>query len=318
MKLEGTGYYHVMNRVHGREFLFDEEAAEAFCRIMRSVAQFSGVEVITYCVMSNHIHLLLKVPPRKKLSDKELFARYEKLAARSSYSKMHGQYRHYQEQGNKRGMADVRSRLAARMYDLSAFMKELKQRFTQWYNSRGVCWGRGTFWSDRFKSVVVEGKGHALATVAAYIDMNPVRAHMVSDPKEYRWCGYAAALAGNPPAIRGLKSLLAGFGRGAGAPSDKGILAMYRVLLFGTAERCPGAVSRADIEATFATEGMLPSWEVAKHKARWLTTGLLIGSKSFVSRHAPHWNQTLRLKRKLAQQGAPNEEGWFALRGGVT
>jgi putative transposase len=32
--------------------------------------------------------------------------------------------------------------------------------------------------------------------MAAYIDLNPVRADIVSDPKDYRWCGYAAAVAG--------------------------------------------------------------------------------------------------------------------------
>ena len=34
-----------------------------------------------------------------------------------------------------------------------------------------------------------------MATVAAYIDLNPVRAALYSDPKEYRYCGYAEALA---------------------------------------------------------------------------------------------------------------------------
>ncbi len=32
--------------------------------------------------------------------------------------------------------------------------------------------------------------------MAAYIDLNPVRADIVSDPKDYRWCGYGAAVAG--------------------------------------------------------------------------------------------------------------------------
>ena len=157
-----------------------------------------------------------------------------------------------------------------------------------------------------------------MATAAAYIDLNPIRAHMVSDPKEYRWCGYAAALAGNPPAIRGLKSLLQAFGRGRAAKESAcQVLGMYRMLLFGTAERRSGSISREDIDAVFAAEGVLPSWEVARHKVRWLGTGLLIGSKGFVSRHAPEWNQSLGLKRKLAQQEIPNEVGWFALRGGV-
>jgi hypothetical protein len=55
---------------------------------------------------------------------------------------------------------------------------------------------QGTLWEERFKSVLVEGAGPALSVMAAYIDMNPVRAGLVSDPKDYRWCGNAAAVAG--------------------------------------------------------------------------------------------------------------------------
>ena len=58
---------------------------------------------------------------------------------------------------------------------------------------------KGTLWEDRFRSVLVEGAGLALATMAAYIDLNPVRAGMVEDPKDYRWSGYGAAMAGRKP-----------------------------------------------------------------------------------------------------------------------
>ena len=74
------------------------------------------------------------------------------------------------------------------------FMKTVKQRFSVWYNRNH---GRyGTLWADRFKSVVVEGEGNPLQTMAAYIDLNPVRAGIVDDPKNYRFCGYAEAVAG--------------------------------------------------------------------------------------------------------------------------
>ena len=36
----------------------------------------------------------------------------------------------------------------------------------------------------------------ALRTMAAYIDLNPIRAKLVADPRDYRWCGYAEAVAG--------------------------------------------------------------------------------------------------------------------------
>ena len=84
-------------------------------------------------------------------------------------------------------MKEIRSRFTLRMYDLSVFMKSLLERFTKWFNrthSRS-----GTLWEDRFKSVIVES-GVAARTMAAYIDLNPVRAGMVKDPADYCWSSY--------------------------------------------------------------------------------------------------------------------------------
>jgi len=94
------------------------------------------------------------------------------------------------------------------MWNVSGFMHGVKQRFTQWYNGRK---GRkGTLREDRFKSVVVEGVGQALGAMAAYIDLNPVRAGIVADPKDYRWSGYGAAMAGRRGAKEGLRKVVAG------------------------------------------------------------------------------------------------------------
>lgn len=54
-----------------------------------------------------------------------------------------------------------------------------------------------TLWEERFKRLLSEGDEKALMTVAAYIDLNPVRAGMVDRVEDYRWCGYASAVAGN-------------------------------------------------------------------------------------------------------------------------
>ena len=87
----------------------------------------------------------------------------------------------------------LRESFFRRMWDLSQFMKSLKQCFTRWYNAAHDC--SGTLWEERFKSVLVED-GHAAKVMAAYIDLNAVRAGIVEDPKDYRWCGYAEAVAG--------------------------------------------------------------------------------------------------------------------------
>ena len=124
------------------------------------------------------------------------------------------------------------------MHDLSEFMKTLKQRFSIWYNRHHG--GRlGTLWMDRFKSVLVQGEGNPLQTIAAYIDLNPVRAGLVEDPKDYRWCGYAEAVAGSKKAQRGLEVIWATYADGSrreGAAANlKSAMATHRNLIFGCA-----------------------------------------------------------------------------------
>ena len=58
---------------------FDERAKEILRKMIWQVADFSGVEVLTYCVMSNHFHVLVRVPVPDQLSDAELLRRYRVL-----------------------------------------------------------------------------------------------------------------------------------------------------------------------------------------------------------------------------------------------
>jgi hypothetical protein len=70
--------------------------------------------------------------------------------------------------------------LAPYMNNLSIFFKELKGRFAQGYNHRH---GRyGVLSAERFKSLLLE-RDRAVATVAAYTVLNPVRAALCADPK---------------------------------------------------------------------------------------------------------------------------------------
>jgi len=73
-----------------------------------------------------------------------------------------------------------------RFCSLKRFMKELKERFSRWFNKRHG--RRGTLWQERYRSILVED-GEALRTISAYLDLNPVRAGLVDDPKDHRRCG---------------------------------------------------------------------------------------------------------------------------------
>ena len=79
VKVEGEGFYHVVSRIGGRRFLIDEAEKGILLSMIRAAAVFSGVELYTYAVMSNHFHLLVRVPRKQEVSDKELLRRMEAL-----------------------------------------------------------------------------------------------------------------------------------------------------------------------------------------------------------------------------------------------
>ena len=72
VKAEGEGFYHVVSRIGGRRFLIDEKEKRILLGMIRGAAAFSGVQVYTYAVMSNHFHLLVRVPRKREVPDKEL------------------------------------------------------------------------------------------------------------------------------------------------------------------------------------------------------------------------------------------------------
>ena len=65
---EGRSFYHVMSRVVDRRMVFKAKDKEVFRKILRNQEAFTGVRVVTYCLMSNHFHLLLEVPERESLA----------------------------------------------------------------------------------------------------------------------------------------------------------------------------------------------------------------------------------------------------------
>jgi putative transposase len=70
---------------------------------------------------------------------------------------------------------------------VSQMMQALGRRYVGRFNARH---GRtGTLWEGRFKAGLVDSDRYAL-TCYRYIELNPVRAGMVSDPARYRWSSH--------------------------------------------------------------------------------------------------------------------------------
>jgi putative transposase len=215
--------YHLISRCSRSELLLNAPAVKEYMRqLLWRAAEFCGVEVITFALMGNHFHILARVPEKVAadalVTDQELFRRVEKLdgsqkaeflaalhpeAVRAVALEQDGHpLDPVADETAVQRWQKARERYAVRMHDVSQFMKLFKERCSAWFNKEFTTFG--TLWAERFKSLIVQNRAEVIRAVALYIDLNPVRAGLVDDPKDYRWCGYAEAVAGH----RGLRKQL--------------------------------------------------------------------------------------------------------------
>jgi putative transposase len=307
LKLE-NGIYHCMSRTVNGEALFARREKEVLRKMLHRVADFSGVRILTFCLMNNHFHLLVEVNSQTNVSDQELIRRYRVLYPKpTEYEPASADILEKKLMQGGEEAETIRARLLARMGDVSAFMKTLKQRFSTWFNKTYDRFG--PLWSDRFKSVLVEGKENVLQTMAAYIDLNPVRAGIVNDPKDYRFCGYAEAVAGKKGAVEALAFLTAGL-----YPiSSKEALAAYRCALFGKGGSAVSAgahISREEALRVLQEEhGSLPWHVLLCCRIRYLTEGIALGSQEFMATQAQRWQAANHRKHSPKPKTIDADEG---------
>ena len=304
-------FYHVISRVVERRFAFGREEKEKFRALMRLQEKFTGCRVVSYCLMCNHFHLLLEVPPMADsgLSDQELLKRLSAIYSEAFVAGVAKELAdaktavYVEESGLEEALAAIHKRFTYRMQDLGEFMKGLLQRFTQWFNR--VHSRTGRLWEDRFKSVIVED-GVAAKTISAYIDLNPVRAGMVKDPADYRWSSYGEAIGGGSKgngrtARAGLVRALRAH-QGMGPDADlwaSGVSREYRRLLMagaiGKSSESVGrdgrtvtktlrkGISKEAADEERKKDGEIPFGKMLRCRIRYFTDGAVIGSKEFVN-----------------------------------
>jgi hypothetical protein len=186
------------------------------------------------------------------------------------------------------------------MGDISVFVKELKQRFSKWYNKRTERFG--TLWAERFKSVLVEDQPGSLRGVAAYIDLNPVRAGLVKDPKDYRWSGYAEGMGGS----RGAR---AGLGLVEQRDNWSQVAAAYRQVLYVKAAESGHSVKAAiepeEIRKVLRNGGRVSEAQALRLRIRYFTDGVVLGSEVFVNEIFSQFRDRFSLKRKSGARRMP-------------
>ncbi len=318
--------YHIHSRIVDRRFVLGTEEKEKFRTLMRMQENFTGCRALSYCLMDNHFHILLEVPPMAEggLSDEEMLKRLsaiygEAFVAGVAMELQQARAAIYTNDGGMdEAVAAIHRRFTYRMQDLGEFMKGLLQRFTQWFNR--THFRTGTLWENRFKSVIVED-GVAARTISAYIDLNPVRAGMVQDPADYRWSSYGEAIGGGQKgngkkAREGLvRAYFCDQGVGFEVGKWEEVSRLYRRLMGLAIGRKPGRAelsqaakglgqttkNTAELLESVDNETALKDLGTAKMlrcRIRYFTDGAVIGSREFVNEAFASARERFGPKRK--------------------
>jgi REP element-mobilizing transposase RayT len=189
--VEDTPYYHVVSRCVRRSFLCGVDAYSGkdyehrrqwIENRIRILSSLFAIDICSYAVMSNHIHLVIKLMPQEAESwtDNEVLERWTHLYT--------GPFVVQQWHANTLDSPadyETLNRLIEiyrnRLGDLSWFMKCLNEPIARQANKEDGCTGH--FWESRYKSQALLSE-EALLTCMAYVDLNPVRASMCNTPEE--------------------------------------------------------------------------------------------------------------------------------------
>jgi len=239
-----------------------DEDKDYMVDIIRKFSKLFFVDILGFCVMGNHLHLVCRVYPEDSVTDREVQQHYKEYYGEDKYV-------------SERDIDYFRKIWTS----LSEFVKLVKQEFSRYYNKKYR--RKGFFWGERFKSMIVE-QGHTLVNLLAYVDLNPVRAGIVKRPEDYRWCSLGYHLQKKNPD----ELLCTDFGMqewNESAPEE--ILRKYREFVYETGAVDAGKGVTLDkrlVEKERKKKYKISRAERFRHRSRYFTDAGIIGSKEFV------------------------------------
>jgi hypothetical protein len=264
-------YYHLTNRISGipGEYPFGDAEKEELINLVKVLSRFFTIEVLSCQAMGNHYHIVCYAPA-DLLSPRQACERYNRFY----------QARNKPPLSPDDPYCEV---VARRMRDISWFMRQLQQQFTSWYNRTRIPHRRGSLWAQRFKSVILE-RDTALWNCLCYVEMNAVRAGLVSDPGDYRfgtwgeWCA-----TGHHPFGENLRRHLVAYeGTEARACSLEEIRKRFRVE-FARIQASESGATDEEVAAAMESAARTPAFTLRlNRRVRYWTDGLIIGGKTFV------------------------------------
>ncbi len=243
-----------MSRTALDGYVIGDVEKEYLLKLIKKLSAIYFTEVIGFCLMGNHFHLLVRMHLGDEYSDEEIKKRFKLLYG--------------DEKKHNLGDEQIPS-LREKWADLSEYIKDIKQSFSRFYNRLHN--RKGFFWSDRFKSVIVDN-GETLINCLAYIDLNPVRAGIVEKPEDYRWSSLGYHVQTNNK--DNFLSLDLGLREFGATESER--LSIYRSFVYGKGELISNQTEEKELFVIGAIEKF-------KYKSRYFTDSGIIGTKEFVA-----------------------------------
>ena len=195
-----------MSRIAHKVYFLNEEVRDEFIEMIRRAADFCGIELVSWCIMTNHFHLLVYLPRPTNISEEETLRRYGVLKGSARLKVLVNELSAMRTHEN--GEVDVEKRLKEiqrSMYNIGEFMKIVKQWLTQEYNRRYS--HVGTLWESVYRDVLVKETSEELGKRAGYIHLNPIRAAITDDFESYPWSSMTALQRGDEVALMGMRHI---------------------------------------------------------------------------------------------------------------
>lgn len=169
--------HHIVQRGHNRQTVFcSDDDYNYYCENLIFFKQKLGCKIYSYCLMTNHVHLVIDPGPNPE--------------------------------------------------SLSLLMKHVAGRQTRYVNRREK--RSGSLWEGRYKSSIVSQKEY-LAACCRYVELNPLRAGMVTHPAVYQWSSYACKGEGKKDLVVDFDPNYLALGR-----NEKGRQTAYAEYVLGT------------------------------------------------------------------------------------
>lgn len=191
ISLDATTHYHCISRCVRRHFLcgqdpltgkdFSHRRDWIRTRIFE-LSEIFSIGICSYAVMSNHLHVVLRVNQEQALEwdEHEVASRWLALFGGTPLLRSFVAGERLSD-AQLYAVLSLIKKYRKRLFSISWFMRCLNEPIARWANAEDDVTGR--FWEGRFKSQALLDEASVIAAMA-YVDLNPIRAAMAETPEE--------------------------------------------------------------------------------------------------------------------------------------